>query len=153
MDLIRHQVDFHIYYEDTDLSGFVYHSNYLKYFERGREHLIGVEYLANLYKSGVHFVVSKAELNYHFPAKHGDRIAVVSEGTFSKSPAIPFKQSCYLIENDQLTKELLSGQVTIVALNMENRPVRMPEQVIKYFQSRANILEQDMQSINIRNNQ
>ena len=29
-----------IYYEDTDCVGIVYHSNYLKYFERGRELLL-----------------------------------------------------------------------------------------------------------------
>ena len=28
-----------IYYEDTDLSGMVYHANYIKYFERAREEI------------------------------------------------------------------------------------------------------------------
>ena len=32
-----------INYEDTDHSGVVYHANYLKYFERAREHSLGVE--------------------------------------------------------------------------------------------------------------
>ncbi len=31
-----------IYYEDTDFTGVVYHANYLKYFERAREELLGV---------------------------------------------------------------------------------------------------------------
>ncbi|MCJ8271229.1 MAG: thioesterase, partial [Psychrosphaera sp.] len=29
-----------IYYEDTDHSGVVYHPNFLKYYERAREHVI-----------------------------------------------------------------------------------------------------------------
>ncbi|MEO1232102.1 MAG: hypothetical protein AAFZ18_24700, partial [Myxococcota bacterium] len=29
-----------IYYEDTDLTGSVYHANYLAYFERAWEHLL-----------------------------------------------------------------------------------------------------------------
>ncbi|MBT6176177.1 MAG: thioesterase, partial [Deltaproteobacteria bacterium] len=47
MDYHAHPVQ--IYYEDTDLSGVVYHANYLKYFERAREHLIGPTELARLY--------------------------------------------------------------------------------------------------------
>ena len=35
-----------IYYEDTDHSGVVYHPNFLKYFERAREHVIDSERLA-----------------------------------------------------------------------------------------------------------
>ncbi|MBW2548816.1 MAG: thioesterase, partial [Deltaproteobacteria bacterium] len=37
-----------IYYEDTDHSGVVYHANYLKYFERAREHIFGVDELVRL---------------------------------------------------------------------------------------------------------
>ena len=33
-----HEHRVQIYYEDTDHSGVVYHANYLKYFERAREH-------------------------------------------------------------------------------------------------------------------
>ncbi|MGB7285788.1 MAG: YbgC/FadM family acyl-CoA thioesterase [Salaquimonas sp.] len=31
-----HQMEIRVYYEDTDFSGVVYHSNYLKYMERSR---------------------------------------------------------------------------------------------------------------------
>ena len=55
-----HSHEFQIYYEDTDLSGIVYHANYLKYFERAREHLLGVEELVSLYyDEGVGFVVAR----------------------------------------------------------------------------------------------
>ena len=31
-----HEMQIRVYYEDTDFSGVVYHSNYLKYMERSR---------------------------------------------------------------------------------------------------------------------
>ena len=34
--MIPHVHPVQIYYEDTDLSGVVYHANYLRYMERGR---------------------------------------------------------------------------------------------------------------------
>ena len=41
--MAAHRHEIQIYYEDTDHSGVVYHANYLKYFERAREHMLGVE--------------------------------------------------------------------------------------------------------------
>ena len=54
-----------VYYEDTDHSGVVYHANYLKYFERAREHLLGPNELVRLLREeGVGFVVYKAGLTF-----------------------------------------------------------------------------------------
>jgi acyl-CoA thioester hydrolase len=131
-----------IYYEDTDHSGFVYHANYLKYCERAREHLIGVNYLRDLYHNGLHFVVAKAELKFHAPARHGDSLCIESEANFSRSPAIPFKQNIFQLisqQDSQLNSQqeigqlLVSTEITIVALNRENRPIRMPDDVLSYF--------------------
>lgn len=54
-----------IYYEDTDHSGVVYHANFLKYFERAREHVIGSDELAKLWdEQGLGFAVYKADLTF-----------------------------------------------------------------------------------------
>lgn len=55
-----------IYYEDTDHSGVVYHPNFLKYFERAREHVIGSDQLASLWRShGLGFAVYKSDLTFY----------------------------------------------------------------------------------------
>jgi acyl-CoA thioester hydrolase len=133
--VIRGEVEFPVYYEDTDLSGFVYHSNYLKYFERAREHVIGIRFLKELFDQGIHFVVSKVVLEYKAPAQHGDQVLIVSEGQYSRSPAIPFEQTAYRVDADGQKRLLVSGQVTIVALNAQNRPIRMPDVILERFQS------------------
>ena len=52
-----------IYYEDTDHSGVVYHPNFLKYFERAREHVIDSDRLARLWnEKGLGFAVYKDSL-------------------------------------------------------------------------------------------
>ncbi len=62
-----------VYYEDTDHSGVVYHANYLKYFERAREHLIGAAELVRLWKEeGLGFAVYKADITYADGAEFGD---------------------------------------------------------------------------------
>lgn len=135
--VIRGEIEFPVYYEDTDLSGFVYHSNYLKYFERAREHVIGIRFLKELFDQGVHFVVSKAVLEYKAPAQHGDQVLVISEGQYSRSPAIPFEQNAYLVDAEGKRRLLVSGQITIVALNAQNRPIRMPDVIIERFQEQS----------------
>ena len=65
-----------IYYEDTDHSGLVYHANYLKYFERAREHLLGVGELVKLGEAGLGFVVYRCELSFKQDVYRGETLLV-----------------------------------------------------------------------------
>lgn len=132
----RHWFDVDIYYEDTDLSGFVYHANYLKFFERAREHLIGIERLSDLFKQGVHFVVSRADLSYLRPVCHGDRLKILTTGRFSRSPAAEYEQIAYTSIDGRPHQEAVKGKITLVALNHKNRPIRMPDSLIEYFRQK-----------------
>ena len=56
--LVWHQCGLRTLYADTDRSQVVYHANYLKYFERAREGVIGPEALVTLWKDkGLGFAV------------------------------------------------------------------------------------------------
>lgn len=60
-----HHFPVQIYYEDTDHSGVVYHPNFLKYFERAREHVIDSQKLAQLWNErGLGFAVYKANMTF-----------------------------------------------------------------------------------------
>ena len=68
-----------VYYEDTDHSGVVYHANYLKYFERAREGVIGPAALVALWKDrGLGFAVYKADIQFLDGAEFGDTLDIVS---------------------------------------------------------------------------
>lgn len=135
--LLRGQHEIPIYYEDTDFSGFVYHANYLKFFERAREHLIGIDFLQDLYRDGLHFVVSQASLKFKRPAKHGDFLLIDSEVHYSRSPVLRCKQNCLNPRAERTQDKLLcSAEIDLVILNHLHRPVRLPESVIKVFKDR-----------------
>src|SRR4051812_11320675 len=85
-------VRYPVYYEDTDFSGFVYHANYLKFFERGREELVGRDYVRALYERGLHYVVARMELAFHQPARHGDVIEIRTRMRLSESPIVLVEQ-------------------------------------------------------------
>jgi acyl-CoA thioester hydrolase len=72
-----HHSSAQVYYEDTDHSGVVYHANYLKFFERAREEIIGVDILSKMWhKQGVGFAVYKLSMNYNDGAIFGDRLDI-----------------------------------------------------------------------------
>lgn len=74
-----HHFQAQVYYEDTDHSGVVYHANYLKFFERSREDIIGVKTLASLWHDqGIGFAVYKLSMNYNDGAVFGDLLDIRS---------------------------------------------------------------------------
>ncbi len=117
-----------VYYEDTDFTGVVYHANYLKYFERAREHLLGVDALVALYRDqGVGFVVYRAELTFKEGARHGDRLAIRTEVQAASEYRLVFAQAAWRQPEDRL---LVKGSVDLVCVDRDQRLVRLPEGVL-----------------------
>ena len=66
-----------VYYEDTDHSGVVYHANYLKFFERAREDIIGIDALSRMWHDhGIGFAVYKLTMGFHDGAVFGDLLTI-----------------------------------------------------------------------------
>ena len=73
-----HEMEVRVYYEDTDFSGVVYHSNYLKYMERSRtEWLRHLRiFHTDLEKEDSAFAIHRMSLKYGPPAKIDDLLLV-----------------------------------------------------------------------------
>jgi len=111
-----------IYYEDTDHSGLVYHANYLKYFERAREHVLGVDELVRLYRDeGIGFVVYKCELTFKEGAVFGDTIEIRSIAAKESEYRVVFSQDVY--RGDKL---LVQGVVHMVCVDGSKKLVPLP---------------------------
>lgn len=122
--LITGSFDLSIYYEDTDLSGYVYHANYLKYFERARSNILGVKLVRDFFKLGAHFVVSGARLKYKRPSHHGDLLTIKTKLEFSESPKTVVYHEVYK-ENGE--KPIVTGEVDLVLVNEKGAPIVPPE--------------------------
>src|SRR5437868_2691039 len=106
--------NFTVYYEDTDFSGYVYHANYLKYFERAREELVGIAHVKDLYQRGIHYVVARMELSFHAPARHGDVVTVRTRMRVSPSPVGLVEQVASLAESGT---KLVSAKIKLVSVD------------------------------------
>ena len=97
-----------VYYEDTDVGGIVYHTNYLKYCERARSESFFKRGLSPIIND-THFVVRKIECEFLSPAYFGDTVEVsTSIKEIKKASFILFQE----IKRDQ--KVLFISTTTLV---------------------------------------
>ncbi len=122
-----------IFYEDTDHSGVVYHANYLKYFERAREHVLGPDELVRLLREdGIGFVVYKCELTFKQGAVFGDVVEIRSSATLESDYRVVFRQDVHRVDPASGKDELLvQGLVHMVCVDRERKLVRLPERVTR----------------------
>ena len=121
-DLHTHRVK--VYYEDTDLSGAVYHANYLKFFERAREHFIGPDVLASLWEDrGIGFVVYEANLRFKKSARLADDLEVRTRASRGSDYRATFEQSVHHIGEEA---PLVEGDIEIVCVGESGDLVELP---------------------------
>ena len=118
-----------IYYEDTDAGGLVHHSNYLRYFERGREHLLGCAKLTELFAtSGRSFVVASITVIYKKGAMWGD-VLEIRTSTHVHSPyRVEFRQDAY--RGDELLVEGHVFMATVEGSGAAMRLCKFPDYIL-----------------------
>ena len=118
-----------VYYEDTDASGRVYYSNYLKYLERGRTDFLsslGFSHKELYDNNKIYFVVKTCNIEYIKPANFEDILEIkTSIVSFSKAK-IEFNQQ--ILRDDQL---IVDSNIIIVSINNENKISKMPNEMLE----------------------
>lgn len=115
----KHYYAIKIFYEDTDAGGIVYHSNYLKYFERARTSLLNLLKIDQIKLSQNHdtkLVVRKGDIIWHKPAKLNDTLLIETCLKYAKNSSITLEQKAF-INNKTETNLLVTGLFQIVAVN------------------------------------
>ena len=115
-----------VYIEDTDYGGVVYHSNYLKYYERARTEWatalgIGLPWQQD---QGIYFVVRSAHLEYLKPARLDEKLEVVTRLKTLKHTSAVFEQ--HLRIKAAPATILNQAEIGIVCINTAFRPQAIP---------------------------
>ncbi len=137
----EHHYYLKVYYEDTDAGQIVYHTNYLKYFERARTSLLNLLDIdqVDLRKShNINLVVRKADLIWHKPALLNDTILIKSCLKYAKNTSITiFQEAFRFCEIEKKNELLVSGTIQIVAINKEFKVKRINKILkSKFFQNK-----------------
>lgn len=119
-------------YYETDQMGIVHHSNYIRYFECGRNAMLKEMDMPmeKVEASGVMMAVVAVDAKYKVPAKLGDTLRIVSIIDTPPTAKVVVKTEIYN-QNEQL---VCTGSVTLGFINaMTRRPVRCPEALAEIF--------------------
>lgn len=122
-----------VYYEDTDAGGVVYHTNYIKYFERARTEwlrALGYSQLRLADEEGLLFSVVELDTAFHRPARLDDALVVRSVIELAGRASVLFRQE---IRRGSGEGELLaSGKVKVACIDASGfRPRRLPAWLLK----------------------
>jgi len=119
MNLIT-EIEFDIRFSETDAMGVVWHGNYLKYFEDGREAFgkqFGMEYL-DIYSNGYFTPIVKSNINHKSPIYYGQRAKIITRMLPSKAAKIIFE---YEIINLTTNKISATGSTMQIFLFEKSR--------------------------------
>lgn len=121
-----HRFAVRAYFEDTDLSGVVYHANYLRWFERARSdfvRLLGIDQRAVNEAGEGAFAVTELTIRYAAPARLDDGVLI--ETTCEELRAASCRMRQLAIREDGRLLSEATLRIGFVA--PDGRPRRMPE--------------------------
>ncbi|MGE3693181.1 MAG: YbgC/FadM family acyl-CoA thioesterase [Novosphingobium sp.] len=119
-----HRYAVRVYFEDTDLSGVVYHANYLRWFERARSdmlRLLDVDQRAAQEAGEGAYAVAEANIRYLAPARLDDTVTIESR-TEEVGAA-----SCRMYQKAWRDETLLAeARLRVGFVGADGRPKRQP---------------------------
>lgn len=113
-----------VYYEDTDLSGIVYHANYLRWFERARSdllRLLGIDQRTAAETGIGTYAVADMAIKFAAPAKLDDDIVIVSRALGLGAASVRLLQQAFRGE-----RMLAEANVRVGFVAPDGRPRRQP---------------------------
>ena len=129
-----HQTKFEIFYEDTDSSGFTYHTSYLKFAERARSQFVreNLEYIKHkMINNSFFFVVKEIKVSFLKPTFLYDQLDVKTFFLKNSLASVDLKQ--LILKNDIVICEVF---VKLVWINgKSNKPSKISKNIIARFNS------------------
>ncbi|AKH44087.1 acyl-CoA thioester hydrolase [Altererythrobacter atlanticus] len=117
-----------VYYEDTDLSGIVYHANYLRWFERARSdmlRLLDINQRAALEAGEGNYAVADIAIRFALPARLDDAIIIETRATELRAASVRLQQRALRMDGEE--KVLLAeADIRVGFVSPQGRPRRQP---------------------------
>ena len=129
-----HQTKFEIFYEDTDSSGFTYHTSYLKFAERARSQFVREnlkEIKNDMINNSFFFVVREIRVSFFKPSFLYDQLEVKTFFLRNTLASLDLKQ--LIFKNNIVICEVF---VNLVWINgKSNKPSKISKNIIARFNS------------------
>ncbi len=128
----EHRFPLRVYFEDTDLSGVVYHANYLRYMERARSDMLrvgGIDQRAAHEAGEGAYAIADLAIRYRAPARLDDALLIVSHVVAVKAASVVIHQT---VRRD--AHVLADARVVAALVGPDGRPRRQPRAWTEIYQ-------------------
>ena len=121
----EHKLPVRVYLEDTDAQGFVYHANYLRFFERARSEILdGAGYPMHAIAEGSHrFVVYDMKIRFRTPARLGERLEIRTRVERTSGYRVTFRHEATRAGDATM---LATAEVDVVSLDASGKLQELP---------------------------
>lgn len=118
------EIEINVRFSETDAMGVVWHGNYLKFFEDGREAFgekFGIPYL-EVYNNGYFIPIVKTEVDYKSSVSFGQRIKICTRFVPSRAAKIVFEYEIFNMKTGDLAAK---GKTTQVFTSREDGTLQL----------------------------
>ncbi|MES2755450.1 MAG: tol-pal system-associated acyl-CoA thioesterase [Pseudomonadota bacterium] len=127
----EHRFAVRVYFEDTDLSGVVYHANYLRFMERARSDMLrcaGIDQRSHHDAGEGAYAVTDLHIRYRSPARLDDVLIVSSRVRAVRAASVDIQQTV-----SRAGTILTQADVTVALVAASGRPRRQPADWVARF--------------------
>ncbi len=131
-----HRFPLRVYFEDTDLSGVVYHANYLRWFERARSEMLrclGIEQRPVHDAGQGAYAVAELTIRYLAPARLDDAVLIESRVEELRAASCRLRQKALRLDPGGGELVLSDVRLRIGFVGPDGRPRRQPDAWRKAF--------------------
>lgn len=128
----EHHFALRVYFEDTDLTGIVYHANYLRYMERARSDMLaaaGIDQRAMFEAGEGAYAVRDIALRYRTPARLSDDLVVVSRLSELRAASVRIQQR--VMRGETIVAQ---AEVEAAFVSPTGKPRRQPQDWVAKFE-------------------
>ena len=115
-------------YADTDAMGIVYHTNYMRWFEIGRNELfrdMGILY-PEVEAAGFNLPLTQVHCHYLLPAHYDDVMLIETDIEYLKRASMKFT---YLIWDEKRENLLTEGYTVHACTDRSGKIIRLPQMI------------------------
>ncbi|WP_213980218.1 YbgC/FadM family acyl-CoA thioesterase [Sphingomonas sp. dw_22] len=131
-DGLEHRFALRVYFEDTDLTGVVYHANYLRFMERARSDMLeraGIDQRAAFEAGEGAYAIRDMHIRYRAPARLGEELIVASRLVRLRPASVHIQQRVM-----RGTIILAEAEVEAAFVSPSGRPRRQPPEWVAAFE-------------------
>ncbi|MFP4023374.1 MAG: acyl-CoA thioesterase [Thiohalospira sp.] len=137
---LKNKKEIIIRFSEVDSMGIVWHGNYAKYFEDGREafgNQYGISYL-DIYQNNLLTPLVKLDFEYKCPLEYGDIAVIETEYIDHYAAKIHFKYTIYNKKNNQVAA---TGESIQVFLNTDRELLLTPPAFFTEWKKKMGIID------------